>query len=78
MTTSAWIAFASLLITMVGGFAATMIKLGGVMQRLDLLWSWYLAEVGPGIPGGRRRTDPAAMATADDSDESSSDNGAAV
>jgi hypothetical protein len=54
------LAFVSLLVTVLSGFAAVMMKLGQIQTQLALLWAWYLAECGPGVPGGRRRTDPPA------------------
>lgn len=60
MTIAVIIALVSLLLSVLLGFMRTMRVLGRIEQRIDLLWSWYLAEVGPGIPGGRRRTDPPA------------------
>lgn len=58
MTPIVLVALASLVVTVLVGFAKTLRTLGQIEQRLDLLWKWYLAELGPGIPGGRRRTDP--------------------
>lgn len=60
MTAAAAVALATLALTVFVGFASTMKVLGRIEQRLDLLWAWYLAELGPGIAGGRRRTDPPA------------------
>lgn len=60
MTISVAIAIAGLFVTMIAGFARVLLELGGIRQQLALLWAWYLAECGPGIPGGRRRTDPPA------------------
>lgn len=47
-------------IAMIVGFGKILIAIGEIKQQLALLWAWYLSEVGPGIPGGRRRTDPPA------------------
>lgn len=58
MTTAGAVAIASLALTMIVGFSRVLIKLGAIEQQLALLWAWYLSECGPGIPGGRRRTDP--------------------
>ena len=52
------VAIATLAITMVVGFARIMLRLGELQQQLALVWAWYLIECGPGVPGGRRRTDP--------------------
>lgn len=52
------VALISLSVTVVVGFASVLLKLGAIQQQLALLWAWYLAECGPGLPGGRRRTDP--------------------
>jgi hypothetical protein len=60
MTPASWIAFASFAVLTLGGIARALIKLGAIETQLALLWAWYLSEVGPGIPGGRRRTDPPA------------------
>lgn len=47
-------------VAMVAGSWKILIAIGEIKQQLALLWAWYLSEVGPGIPGGRRRTDPPA------------------
>jgi hypothetical protein len=60
MTLADAVALAGVLIVMIGGFSRVLIKLGAIEQQLALLWAWYLSECGPGIPGGRRRTDPPA------------------
>jgi hypothetical protein len=60
MTPAAWISFASFAVLTLTGIARALIKLGAIETQLALLWAWYLAECGPGIPGGRRRTDPPA------------------
>lgn len=67
MTPIVVVSITSLLLTVIVGFMTIARMLGRIEQRMDLLWSWYLAECGPGIPGGRRRTDPAAPWSADDS-----------
>jgi hypothetical protein len=74
VTLAIGVALAGLLVSIVLGFAQTMRALGRIEQRIDMLWSWYLEECGPGIPGGRRRTDPAAPWSANDhpADRSSS------
>lgn len=60
MTPAAWISFASFAALTLAGIGRVLLKLGAIEQQLALLWAWYLAECGPGIPGGRRRTDPPA------------------
>lgn len=54
------VAWLSILVTVVIGFASVLIRLGAMQQQIALLWAWYLSECGPGVPGGRRRTDPPA------------------
>jgi len=54
------VAWLSILIPVLIGFATVLMKLGAMQQQIALLWAWYLSECGPGIPGGRRRTDPPA------------------
>ncbi|MCA1834334.1 MAG: hypothetical protein LC750_16690 [Actinobacteria bacterium] len=58
MTLAAAVTVAGLLITVIVMVARVLLQLGAIEQQLALLWAWYLAECGPGIPGGRRRTDP--------------------
>lgn len=60
------VALVSLTVTVVLGFARVLLKLGAMQEQLALLWAWYLAECGPGLPGGRRRTDPPANFTITD------------
>jgi hypothetical protein len=60
VTPAAWIAFASFAVATLSLLGRALIKLGAIEQQLALLWAWYLSECGPGIPGGRRRTDPPA------------------
>lgn len=71
MSNGQWIAFVSLLFTMISGFGVTLIKIGELVQRVDLLWAWYIETVAPRSSGGRRRTDPPVFATADDDPHSS-------
>lgn len=60
MTPAAWIAFSSFAVTVLVLLAKVLLAIGGIQTQLALLWAWYLSECGPGIPGGRRRTDPPA------------------
>lgn len=34
----------AILVTVIGGFATTMLKLGHIEERMDILWQWYLDE----------------------------------
>jgi hypothetical protein len=34
----------AILITVIGGFAGTMLKLGHIEERMDILWKWYVDE----------------------------------
>jgi len=61
MNAAVVVALISLTITTLSGFAVVLMKLGAMQMQLALLWTWYLAECGPGVPGGRRRTDPPAV-----------------
>lgn len=38
-------------------FGVTLVKLGGLNQRLELLWDWYLSVNGPAPPRDRREGD---------------------
>lgn len=60
MPSAGFVAWLSILIPLLIGFATVLIKLGAMQQQIALLWAWYLSECGPGVPGGRRRTDPPA------------------
>lgn len=49
----------------VGVAIGVLLQLGRIVRALarleqqhDVLWDWYLSQVGLGIPGGRRKTDP--------------------
>lgn len=60
MVSGPLVAWLSVLVTVIIGFASVLLRLGAMQQQIALLWAWYLSECGPGIPGGRRRTDPPA------------------
>jgi hypothetical protein len=53
VTDGAVIALVAALVTNAIAFGATLIKIGRLGERLDLLWAWYLAE-----HGFERRIDP--------------------
>lgn len=38
------VGIAAILITVIGGFAGTMLKLGHIEERMDILWQWYIDE----------------------------------
>ena len=60
MPLSAWLAFAGFAVTTIGLLVRVLIAIGELKMPVALLWAWYLSECGPGMPGGRRRTDPPA------------------
>lgn len=53
----------AILVTVIGGFATTMLKLGHIEQKIDILWEWYLDETRSTRRRNRRLGD---IDTADD------------
>jgi hypothetical protein len=60
------VGIAAILITVIGGFAGTMLKLGHIEQQIDILWQWYLDEHSVLRRRNRRHGD---ADTADDREE---------
>lgn len=46
MTPGVWVAILLALISNAVAFGVTLMRVGAIGQRLDLLWAWYLAEHG--------------------------------
>jgi hypothetical protein len=55
----------AILVTVIGGFATTMLKLGHIEQKIEILWGWYLDEHA-GLRRRNRRSGDVEMA--DDSE----------